>query len=137
MYSKILIPMALNHGIGPVALDVARLLLSEGGALIAVHVHEQPSGTALAMLQERELAAWKEKAAERLRANLAAAPDVTPVLLEGHPSRSILDYARDAGIDCIVMGSHAPGLSDYWLGSTASRVVRHAPCAVHVVRSPI
>jgi len=27
------------------------------------------------------------------------------------------------------------GLSDYLLGSTAARVVRHAPCAMHVFRS--
>ena len=47
---------------------------------------------------------------------------------------SIIDFATSSGIDCIVIGSHRPGLSDYFLGSTASRVVRHAPCAVHVFR---
>ena len=53
----------------------------------------------------------------------------------GHTYRSIIDYAGDNGVDCIVMGSHKPGFSDYLLGSTAARVVRHAPCAVHVYRN--
>ncbi len=49
-----------------------------------------------------------------------------------------LDHGVSAvahAVDCIVIGSHKPGLSDYLLGSTAARVVRHAPCAVHVYRS--
>jgi len=37
-------------------------------------------------------------------------------------------------VDLIVIASHRPGLKDYFLGSTAGRVVRHSPCAVHVIR---
>ena len=59
---------------------------------------------------------------------------MTPVLLNGHSGRTITDHARKIGADCIIVGSHKPGLSDFLLGSTAARVVRHAPCAVHVLR---
>ena len=55
-------------------------------------------------------------------------------VVTGHPGRTIVDYADEKGIDCIVIASHQPGLQDYFLGSTAARVVRHAHCAVHVVR---
>jgi nucleotide-binding universal stress UspA family protein len=55
-------------------------------------------------------------------------------MLKGHIGRTIADYAAEAAVDCIVIGSHRPGLTDYFLGSTAARVVRHAPCAVHVLR---
>ncbi|MBT8411941.1 MAG: universal stress protein, partial [Octadecabacter sp.] len=44
------------------------------------------------------------------------------------------DFATDNSIDCIIMASHQPGLEDYFLGSTAARVVRHAKCSVHVIR---
>lgn len=135
MYSKILIPMALNHGIGPTALEVARKLLAEGGEILAVHVHEMPSRAALALLEEKDVQALTDAAAERLRERVAGQPDVHPVLLHGHASRSIIDYADETGVDCIVMGSHAPGLTDFFLGSTTAHVVRHAPCAVHVIRS--
>lgn len=48
--------------------------------------------------------------------------------------RVITEYANKSDIDCVVIGSHKPGLRDYFLGSTAARVVRHAKCAVHVLR---
>lgn len=56
-------------------------------------------------------------------------------IVKGHTYRTIIDYAGSNDVDYIVIGSHKPGLSDYLLGSTAARVVRHAPCAVHVIRS--
>jgi nucleotide-binding universal stress UspA family protein len=56
------------------------------------------------------------------------------MVLYGHPAQSILDFASNNGVECIVIASHKPGLSDYLIGSTAARVVRHAQCAVHVVR---
>ncbi len=59
---------------------------------------------------------------------------MTPRIVKGHSARTIIDFARENGIECIIIGSHKPGLSDYFLGSTAARVVRHADCAVHVHR---
>ncbi|WP_371932559.1 universal stress protein [Pararhizobium sp. IMCC21322] len=46
----------------------------------------------------------------------------------------MVEYAESNGVDCIIIASHRPGLQDYFLGSTAARVVRHAHCAVHVIR---
>ena len=56
------------------------------------------------------------------------------IVIEGHSGRTILEWAEEHDVDCIVIASHRPGISDYFLGSTAARVVRHAPCAVHVMR---
>jgi nucleotide-binding universal stress UspA family protein len=58
------------------------------------------------------------------------------MVIKGHSGRSIIDVAVQKNADCIVIGSHKPGLIDYLLGSTAARVVRHAPCNVHVLRNP-
>jgi nucleotide-binding universal stress UspA family protein len=58
------------------------------------------------------------------------------VVREGAPATEILEHAAEINADLIVLHSHDPGLSDYFLGSTASRVVRHAHCSVHVVRHP-
>ena len=55
-------------------------------------------------------------------------------VVEGYSGRTILEYANTNRIDLIIIESHRPGLEDYFLGSTASHVVRHAACAVHVVR---
>ena len=52
----------------------------------------------------------------------------------GRPYKTILEAADEKGADLIIVASHQPGLQDYLLGSTASKVVRHAKCSVLVVR---
>jgi len=57
------------------------------------------------------------------------------VITSSTPAQSIVDYARDAGIDLIVMGTHGRGGAPAFLiGSVAERVVRTAPCPVLIVR---
>lgn len=55
----------------------------------------------------------------------------------GSPFVEIIRYARDQGIDLIVMGTHGRGpVAHMLLGSVAERVVRKAPCPVLTVRHP-
>lgn len=135
MYNKILVPMALDHDISPQTLALARALLASGGSIVALHVHEEPEGSVRAYLDESVVQAGRARAQAMLQEKTASAPDVEPVLVSGHSARTIIDYAHANAFDCIVLGSHRPGLSDYFLGSTAARVVRHAACAVHVHRT--
>ena len=53
----------------------------------------------------------------------------------GSAHHEILDEAESSDVDLVVVASHRPELSDYLLGSTAAKVVRHANCSVLVVRS--
>ena len=55
---------------------------------------------------------------------------------QGAPATQILEAAEEIGADMIVIRSHDPGMSNYFLGSVAGRVVRHAHCSVLVVRQP-
>ena len=127
--------MALNHGVSGESLAVARQLLSPGGEIIGLHVYEQPQGSVSTYLDEGTVRAAFEQAQSDLEACLTDHPDVTPTLLKGHSGRTIVDHAAEVGADCIVIASHKPDLRDFFLGSTAARVVRHAPCAVHVTRT--
>ncbi|MFB6132526.1 MAG: universal stress protein [Halanaeroarchaeum sp.] len=53
----------------------------------------------------------------------------------GRPSRVIVEYAEEHGIDQIVMGSHGrSGVSRILLGSVAESVVRRSPVPVTIVR---
>lgn len=135
MYKNILIPMALDHGIGATTLQIARALLAQGGSITALHVYEPPQGSVNAYLDEGLVRQAYDSAKETLSTRVRDLADVKPVMLKGHVGRSITDYAAANGHDCIVIGSHKPGLSDFFLGSTAARVVRHAPCSVHVHRT--
>ena len=46
----------------------------------------------------------------------------------------ILDEARNVKAEVIVMMARRPGISSYFVGSNAERVVRHAQCSVVVLR---
>jgi universal stress protein F len=47
----------------------------------------------------------------------------------------LCDTARDMKADAVVIGTHGYGALDRLIGTTAARVVNHAPCSVLVVRS--
>jgi nucleotide-binding universal stress UspA family protein len=62
---------------------------------------------------------------------------VEHVLLEGDPATQIVQYARDNGIDLIVMGTHGrTGTERLLVGSVAEKVMRDSPCSVLVVKLP-
>jgi nucleotide-binding universal stress UspA family protein len=68
---------------------------------------------------------------------LDASIPVHHILVEGDPAGQIVQYARDAGMDLIVMGTHGrTGKERLLLGSVAERVMRDAPCSVMVVKLP-
>ena len=52
----------------------------------------------------------------------------------GDVYQEILAHANKIGADLIIVASHKPNVGDYLLGTTASRVVRHASCSTLVVR---
>ena len=62
---------------------------------------------------------------------------VQHVLLEGDPATEIVQYAQDADMDLIVMGTHGrTGLERLLMGSVAEKVMREAKCSVLVVKLP-
>jgi nucleotide-binding universal stress UspA family protein len=54
----------------------------------------------------------------------------------GVPWQAICDRARAEEADLVVIGSHGYGGLERLLGTTAAKVVNHAPCTVVVVREP-
>jgi hypothetical protein len=48
--------------------------------------------------------------------------------------RNILEKSAQKSAELIIVASHQPELQNYFLGSTAAKVVRHATCSVLVVR---
>ena len=135
MYKNILVPIAADHDPKTAsALNVARSLAAEGAKITALTVVEAMPGYILNELPEGQLEKTMKEVKSGLEADVAGAGDVEIVVIEGHSARTILDYAEAKGVDCIVMASHRPDITDYFLGSTAARVVRHAQCAVHVMR---
>lgn len=134
MYQKIILALSLEHGISEQAIKLARNLKNDGGEIIAIHVYEPLQGSASTYVSKEAVADALEHAKDALASRVADQPDVQSELIKGHSGRAITDHAKKVGADCIIIGSHKPGLRDFLLGSTAARVVRHAQCSVHVLR---
>lgn len=135
MYKNILIPVALDH-IGDLSdrIRVARRLSEEGGAITLLSVLEPAPGYVAEFVTVTPSQRLSDKVLAKLK-NVAAEHDgVGCDTASGKPGVEIANYAEAHGVDLILVGSHRPGVEDYFLGSTASRVVRRAHCAVLVLR---
>ena len=136
MYKNILVPIDLAQAEkGAAMLAVAAKLAGPGGKISAINVLEDMPGYIRAELPtgliEKNTKTTKEEMAKLVQASGVAA---TFHISGGNPAREILDHAGKIGADLIIIASHRPGLQDYFLGSTAARVVRHAACSVLVSR---
>jgi universal stress protein F len=135
MYKNILVAIALDEGHDSAgAFEVARALAAKDASITALHVLEEIPAYVAHYIPVEHMSNRRSEAEAELKAELGGVTDVKPVVMSGHAGSTIVEYAAAHDIDCIVIASHRPGLQDYFLGSTASRVVRHAPCAVHVTR---
>jgi len=134
MYKKIVVALGLDHGHGLKAIDTARQLLNEGGEIIALHVIEPVPGFVKNYVSTDPEPEIRKAAEEAIADRIGERKDAEAVVLIGYPGPTVTEYAETIGADCIIVGSHKPELQDYLLGSTAARIVRHAPCSVHVLR---
>jgi nucleotide-binding universal stress UspA family protein len=145
-FRTVLIPTDFSED-ARLAIGEARRVLhaaEDGARLILLHAYHLPvEFTALGTLPvtPRLFADAAEQARQQLEE--LAVPlrseglRVDSVAREGYPPSVIEEEAREAGVDLIAMGTHGrSGLRRFLLGSTAERVVQHAPCPVLTVRRP-
>jgi nucleotide-binding universal stress UspA family protein len=135
MYKNILVPVSFEADRNAQgAMEIAQALRATGGTITCLHVLEQLPKYATEYLPAGHLEAAKADIVEGLKSLVDGVSDATTVVTDGHASRTILAHAENNDVDLIIIASHQPGMQDYLLGSTAAKVVRHAKCAVHVLR---
>lgn len=123
------------------------LARSFAAQLVVLHVVENTLTGAVAangfVFTDPELQSAVEAAGQRRVEDLITVED--RVVLRAHadivtsnaPADAIVQYAKDSGIDLMVLGTHGRGVvAHFLLGSVAERVVRTAPCPVLTVRRP-
>ncbi len=140
MFQKILLAYDGSEGANralAAALDLAKLHQGKIWALgveeklphISATVGEFQEAKEAANQKFRQLLEVAQAQAEKAGVNLK------PLLRAGHPAQTIVEVAKDGEFDVILVG-HS-GLSGVWatfLGTTAEKVSRHAPCSVLIVR---
>lgn len=136
MYKTILIPVDMSNTETAISMiELGKEHGAEDAQIILLHVIEDIPNWVAAEMPSSILEQSRKSIQEELQAIAkAAAIKVDVVIRSGHPYRTILDKADEEDVDLIVISSHKPGLQDYFLGSTAAKVVRHARCSVLVVR---
>lgn len=135
MYKHVLVPISFDEDRDAAgAMDVAKLLVDAKGHITLLHVMEQIPSYAISYMPESYLVESRQAIQAELSDMAAKLPNAQGLVIDGHSGRTILDWAGENDVDCIVIASHRPGMQDLLLGSTAHQVVRHAECAVHVVR---
>ena len=138
MYKSIIVAVALfNNGATSRALiQKANKLVDPEGSITLVHVLDELPAYLSAAVTREQLLQHRAAIREQLEslAAVARAKNVDIDLRGGRPSENILASAQDCNADLIMVASHKPGMSDYFIGSTAARVVRHSQISVLIAR---
>ena len=141
---RILHPTDFSRASGAAFLKAVALAKESRAELLLVHVLLPPTPFIgdgyISPKTYEELEASARRGAQRELAKVVAKAQkakarVKAVLLEGVPYDRIARVARSKRADLIVMGTHGrSGLSKFFLGSVAERVIALAPCPVLTVR---
>ena len=136
MYNHIIVAVDLSHGAaGKGLLDKAVQMVNEGGVIRLLHVLEDvPSYIAAELPRDLNDRRQAEAKVELNLLSGGVSAKVETEIRTGAAASQILQCAEDAAADLVMIASHRPGLSDYFIGSTAARVVRHAQCSVLISR---
>lgn len=135
MYHNILVPVVFDGDQDrSVQMKLASILAAPNAKTTFLHVIEHLPGYATSYITDEFQRKLRVELAQEMDALAKQLPGATGQVVEGHSGRTILDYAGNHDIDLIIIASHRPGLEDYFIGGTATHVVRHAACSVHVIR---
>ena len=136
MYKSILLPIDLSEiERGRVMIDLAQKLAEKDTKVRLLNVTVDVPAFGAAQVPNDVIKTAMTTARKTLEGLITAAGiKADAEVRAGKPGPTILTSADECGADLIIIGSHKPGLQDYFLGSTAARVVRHAQCSVLVMR---
>lgn len=120
-----------------VAIELARTCGAELWSLSVEERLPHLAATIGEMEEEKEFANhfFQEALSAAYLQALKAGVELKSEVQAGHAARTIVDFSRQGGFDLVILGSS--GHSRAWLmflGTTAEKVSRHAPCTVLLVR---
>ena len=145
VFKKILFPtdfsVASDYAMS-YAISMAKRYKAKFFLLHVVDTTYDISGFYIPHISAEKLMQEMEDAAEKKLTNIRSAisrriKTCEIVVKSGIPHKEILKFAKDKGIDMIIMGTHGKaGLDHLLFGSTTERVLRQASCPVLTIRPP-
>ena len=143
MYKNILVPLDLSHKEQVVELGQIAASLAAGGNADLHLLYVDQSFVHRAgnpQFDEKTHEVHRKDALKEMEDLLSELPEnlrVSTIYRSGPAHDQILETADQLSSDVIVMMARKPGISSYFIGSNAERVVRHAPCSVFIVRGDV
>lgn len=141
MYDAILVPTDGSDAVSETLAHALAIAADNGATVHGLYVVDNRITAAAPAETRSVLEQQLEADGERALAELEAAAeaeglDVVTEIETGTPSKAILGYADEAGIDLVVIGTHgkSPREKLTSLGSVSERVVDNASIPVLVVR---
>jgi nucleotide-binding universal stress UspA family protein len=138
MYSRILVPVDLDNADKlSKALDLAGRIAKEHDAeVVYVDVVDAVPTTSARTEGDRLKERLKVFVADQAKKHGVKTTDHVALRSDLHLNvgSDVIEAAKEADCDLIIMASHKPGFKDHILSSNAGYVASHAPMTVYVVR---
>ncbi len=146
MYKKMLVPLDTSEFAECVFNHVKEIATArEIPEVVLLTVVEPPSPSTYVYMGDQRAKEAEERAIqgsfeylEKTRDSLGLTKSkITTAVLVGLAPEMILEYIEKNGVDLVVMSSHGRGgVSRWFIGSAADRVLRSSPVPVVLVPSP-
>ncbi|MDI6812266.1 MAG: universal stress protein [Desulfitobacteriaceae bacterium] len=117
------------------AVELGRKLSASVTTLTVVHLPDfSPGGGEVAELDQAQ--AYYEPVLQKTRSYASSlGSDIQTVILSGHPTEQLLEYAEQNKMDLIVIGTRGlGGFKRLLMGSVAQKVVSYSTIPVLVIR---
>ena len=143
-FHRIIVATDFTAASNPAFREAVQMAQGNGAELIIVHAYPPPNmaqaeGVAPGVYEEwdRNMRAGAETKLNRLVDDATkAGANARALALSGAPDEVIVESAKRNRADLLIMGTHGrKGVSRFFVGSVASRVVSTAPCPVMTVRA--
>ena len=141
MFKKILVPLHLKYVDNHEKLfeGALKLLDKDEGILSLLYVNENRAhGPVYPILDEENEKDYNHHMFSELKkiAKKYSLPEDKIIfkIRDGSAHSEIIDEAQSTKPDSIVMMATKPGIRNYFISSTAERVIRHVTCSIFVIR---
>jgi nucleotide-binding universal stress UspA family protein len=141
---KILIPVVKSEYNDKIISYAIILAKGSGASITAIHVLDKSAQGDLGDLFPMKVEEYEKAMSKRAEELLRGVQQVTEkqgikidieVIRAKSVPKGIIDYARESGVDVIVIGTKGlTGVEKFLMGSVASAVIDHAHCPVFAIR---
>ena len=144
LIKKILIPVVKSEYNDKIISYAIILAKGSGASITAIHVLDKSAQGDLGDLFPMKVEEYEKAMSKRAEELLRGVQQVTEkqgikigieVIRAKSVPKGIIDYARESGVDVIVIGTKGlTGVEKFLMGSVASAVIDHAHCPVFAIR---